>query len=214
MPAQVAIAANDAEALNENRFSLPGWIAIVQAIILPLSIGLGIVESVVSKKAFGYSGPVIGPSDLLGIAFTVMAVYTLTMFRKLLKEHYNFDGIDTLLVLSIWWVVAFQILGIVLSVFYMVAQPIPDIVSVVVFGVYVSISMVTIGTIDILIGIRLLRDKEQFSELLRAFAYVSLVAGILEVSILLSLLAVLLVPVSLVIMGLIFLRDKQDVQFV
>jgi hypothetical protein len=117
-------------------------------------------------------------------------------------------------VLSIWWIVAFQIIGIVLSVFYIVAQPIPDIVSAIVFGVYISVSMVTIGIIDILIGIRLLRDKEQFSELLRAFAYVSLVAGILEVSILLSLLAVLLVPVSLVIMGLIFLRDKQDVQYV
>ena len=217
MPAQaigIAENAGNADKLDDNRFTLPGWVAVAQAILFPVAFAIGIIERIVGKAAFDYEGPVLGPSEFLWIAFSIMGVYTLSMFRRLLKQRYSFLAIDTLLVLNIWWIIVFQVISLVLTLGFFLGRPVPEIVTAIVFGSFAVISMVSVGILDILIGIRLLRDKDQFSEMIRAFAYVSLVAGILEVSVFLSPLALFLVPVSLVILALIFLRDRKDVQFV
>ena len=64
-------------------------------------------------------------------------------------------------------------------------------------------------TIDILLKI-----KENFGEFIRAFAYVTLVAGICEISVILSPISLVLIPVTGVVLSLIFFRDKQEVEFV
>ncbi len=70
-----------------------------------------------------------------------------------------------------------------------------------------SIFMLSIGIIDILTGVRLMQSRTEFSELLRVFAVLNIVAGILEVSVILSPLALLIVPMNFVILGLILLRE-------
>lgn len=214
MPAQAVSISENQDRLDENRFTLPGWIAVVQAIIFPVAIALGFIEGVIGKEAFDYRGPILGPSDFLTVIFSAMSVYTLTMFRKLLKEHYDFHKIDTLLIISIWWVILFQVFSLALGILYVVLDPVSDLVTGIVLGTFAGIAMITIGVIDILIGIWMLREKEQFSDLIKGFAYVTLIAGICEVSLLLVPIAMLLVPVSLVLMGLVFLRDKKEIQFV
>jgi hypothetical protein len=74
--------------------------------------------------------------------------------------------------------------------------------------------MIGVGVIDILIAVKLLRVKERFTELIRVYAYITMIAGILEVSVLLSPLALILVPVSSILVGMIFLRDQEGVEFV
>jgi len=74
--------------------------------------------------------------------------------------------------------------------------------------------MLAAGVIDLLIGIRLLQAKQQFSELIRVFAVLTLLSGIFEVSILLSPLALLLIPVHFVLLGLILLREREEAEFV
>jgi uncharacterized membrane protein len=51
-------------------------------------------------------------------------------------------------------------------------------------------------------------------ESIRAFAYVTMVAGICEVTVLLSLFSLILIPVSAVVLALIFFTDRQEVEFV
>jgi len=74
--------------------------------------------------------------------------------------------------------------------------------------------MVTIGIVDILIAVKLLKIKETFSEYIRGFAYISMAAGICEVTVLLSPLALILIPVSAIVLALIFLRDQEAIEFV
>ena len=214
MPVQTAVMTNDDSAAEANRYNLAGWLSITQAIIFPLSFTVGFVEQMIGERAFGYHGPVLGLSDLLSLAFTGIAVYTINKLRHLFRECHDFTAIDTLLLASIWWAIAFQAGGLLLSVAHIAFGPVPDLVSAVVLGSFIAVSMITIGIVDIIIGIRLLREKDRFSQLIKAFAYVSLVAGIAEVSVIFIPLALILIPASCLIMGLIFLRDNHDVEFV
>lgn len=74
--------------------------------------------------------------------------------------------------------------------------------------------MIFIGVVDIFIGARILKEKENFGQYIRIFAYVTLVAGILEVSIIGVPLSLLAVPATTLIMALIFFRDDKEVEFV
>jgi hypothetical protein len=73
--------------------------------------------------------------------------------------------------------------------------------------------MITAGIIDILIAVKLLQIRQKLNEMIRAFTYITLVSGLAELSVVLSPLALLLLPVSCVILGIIFLR-KEEVEFV
>ena len=84
----------------------------------------------------------------------------------------------------------------------------------IIFGGFMVISIITIGIIDLFIAGRLLGNKDSLPEIIKVFAYIILIMGICEVSIFLSSIALILVPVQFVIFGLVFLREKDDLEFV
>jgi len=200
--------------MPENRYSLAGGLAIAQAVLFPLAFGISIVQGIIGKAAFRYHGPVIGPSDLLFIIFTGIGVYVLLMFRKLLNERYNYHGIDTLIIISIWWSILFQISSLGLKAYAILLGLEPRLSVALVYLAYITVAMLTIGVVDILIAVRLLKIKDKLNDLLRAFAYITMIAGILEASVVLSPLALILIPVTCVILGMIFLREKEEAEFV
>jgi hypothetical protein len=176
--------------------------------------GLSIIQGIVGAAAFGYRGPMFGPSDVLFIIFTGFSVYILLVFRSLLNERYDFHEIDALIIASIAWAVLFQIASLTLRTFLVLTWPVSQTAMTIVYFAFMSLTMVTIGVIDILIGVRLLRVKDKFNDMLKAFAYVTLAAGILEVTVFLSPLSLILVPMSMVILGLLLLREKEEAEFV
>jgi len=200
--------------MDENKYRLAGWLAIVQAVLFPVSVTFGIAEAAVAGGIFNIKRPFIGPSDLIMIIFTGIAVYTLLMFRRLLHERYNYHDLDILIIISIWWAIMFQVVGLGLGILAMIFWPVDTIIMAVVFLVFLTAAMVTIGIVDILIAVKLLKVKENFSEFIRGFAYITLAAGICEVTVLLSPMALVMVPISAIILALIFFRDQQEVEFV
>jgi hypothetical protein len=200
--------------MPDNRYSLAGGLAIAQAILFPLAFGMSIVQDLIGKAAFRFEGPTVGPSDLLFIIFTVIGIYVLIMFRKLLNERYNYHGIDTLIIISIWWSILFQISSLVMKAYAIVMGLEPRLILALIYLSFFIVAMLTIGVVDILIAVRLLKIKDKLNDLLRAFAYITIIAGILEASIVLSPLALILIPVTCVILGMIFLREKEEVEFV
>jgi hypothetical protein len=200
--------------MGENKFALAGWLAITQAVLFPVAFGMGIFQSIIGARFFDYTGPMIGPSDLLMIIITAIGIYTFLMFKKYLNEKYDFHGIDILIIVSIIWSVLFEFAGIGVKLLVMSAWRLTELEIIVIFITFLSISMITIGIIDILIAVRLLKKSENFSSMIRALAYLMLIGGILEVSVFLSIFSLILVPVTLVILGLIFLKENQTVEFV
>jgi hypothetical protein len=85
-----------------------------------------------------------------------------------------------------------------------------------VFGFFIMMAgfMITIGIIDLNIAIRLLRMKDSLGDMLRIFAYVTLVAGICELSLLFVPITFVLYPVSCVVLGLVLIKGQEEVEFV
>jgi hypothetical protein len=202
------------EKMEGNRYAMAGWLAIANAVIFPLAFIIGIIQGIIGAAALGYKGPTVGPSDLLFILFTIFGVYVVYMFRNLLHERYDYHGIDTLITLSIWWMIIFQVASIALKIGTIVAWPVSDIILAAVYLTFMTAAMITGGVIDILIAIKLFQIKDSLNDLLKAYTYIIMISGALQASVILSPLALLLLPVSMVIIGMIFLKDKEEVDFV
>lgn len=57
---------SEGAAVEDNRkYSLAGWFAVVQTVLFPMGIFMGIMQTIVSDKVFGYTGPMVGPSDMI-----------------------------------------------------------------------------------------------------------------------------------------------------
>jgi len=151
---------------------------------------------------------------LLMLVFTAIGVYTMLTFRRLLNERYGNHDLDLLIIISIWWGIVFQVTAIGLKLMSIVFWPPDRIVFLVVYFMFMTAFMVTIGIVDIMIAVRLLRIKEIFSDTIKALAYVILAAGICEITVFLTPIALLLVPVTCVILALVFLHDSKPVEFV
>jgi len=202
--------------MQENRYALAGWIAIANAGLIPLAIVVGILYSVVTAKLMGFYGASFGPGDLIGIVTTLFSVYILLKFRDLIRERYNFHEIDGLILASIIWLVLSQIgaLGLKGLQFLVGSGRDEEIFMAIIAVSFLAVSMVVVGIIDIMIAVKLMKIKDQVSDPLKFFIYLTLVAGILEVSIIFSLFSLLLLPIVFITYGVIFFRDHQQVEFV
>lgn len=201
--------------MEENRFTLAGWLAILQAVLFPVGFIVGILQTGIGNMVAGTAAkPVLGPSEAIFVIFTGIGVYTLLMFRRLLNERYNNHELDILIVISIAWGILFQAVTLGSKVLVIAMWPVDEIAMLIGYVIIMTASMVSIGIVDILIGIRLLKVREVLSDPLRVLAYVSLVAGICEITVLLAPLALLMIPVSLIVLAIAFLHDSRQVEFV
>lgn len=198
---------------TSNRYLLAGWMSIIAAVLFPLQFIVGIVQGIIGARAFHIKGPIVGPADFLGLISTALAVYVIIMFRQLLHERFRYHGVDLLITISIWWLIGFQVLGLMLKTMLLLTN-LPELMQIVMMLGLFSVAMVTVGIVDIMIAVRLLKLREQMSDLLAAYVYLTLAAGILEVTILLSPLALILVPITSIILGVVFLREKEEAEFV
>ena len=202
--------------MNENRYALAGWLSMANAGLIPLAIILNIVFSVVTTRILGFYRPTIGPGDFLGIVATLISVYILLKFKSLLHERYKFHEIDGLIIASIIWLILTQIGSIAMRGLQILAGTGRDaeiLVAIVAIS-FLAVSVVVVGVIDIMIAVKLMKIKDQLSDPLKFFIYLSLVVGILEVSVIFSPLSLLLVPVVFITYGVIFFRDHEQVEFV
>lgn len=198
--------------MNQNRYSLAGWVAIAQAIVFPLGVLVAIAQGLIGAAVFGYHGPSYGPGDLLFMLFTVMWAYTLWMFRVYLNERYDYHDLDFLITAAICITILLQMMAFGLRGIAFGLAPIPGSVFIVLYLIFAGFAMFTAGILDILIAVKLLQMRQGDNDLLKAFAYITMAVGVLEVTVILSPLAFVLVPVYCVILGMIFLGKQEEVQ--
>ncbi len=201
--------------MSSNKYSTAGWLSIVQAILMPLAVVVGIIQGIIGIKVFGYEGPMYGPSDILGIIITVISIYILFMIKRFINEYYDYHEVNFLINLAIVWGVVFFIGGLALRGVEMVFWKYDKTITTILDLSFFAIAMITGGIIDILIGVKLLKIKEQMSDLLAVFAYLTLISGILEVSLILSpAVPFLIYPASMIVIGIAFLKNREQVEFV
>ena len=201
--------------MESSKYQLAGWLAISQAVLLPLAYLLKSLQVFLGISPFGYHGPSLGPGDLLVIIYTCFFIYAFSMFRKLLNERYNLHTLDILIIIAI-------LLSIISLIFSIFVQSIPLIFNWMTdrffrtaYLGYTAVLIIAAGVVQILISVKLIMAKNSLNDLFNAFAYVTMATGILKVSVVLSPMAVLvLMPVWWVMLGMIFLREKEAAEFV
>jgi hypothetical protein len=227
--------ADEGIGMKENRYSLAGWLAIVQGILLVVAGASGAMFLLMGMSA---GGPRVhhlllgAPILLLKLIIAVMFIYVMLKFRAFLHERFEFKRVDGLLIILILLFIlnmvsglgggALSLLGMQtggpLMHMYMTdseASPhllpsrVPGLWSLMGFSVWALLNALATGIVFLILGLRLRRMQEEARGPLKIFAYLTLGMGILSLSIVLSPLASLLMPVWCVLLGLIFLREDE-----
>jgi len=198
--------------MTEKSYTIAGWLSIALAIFLPLLFVLGIAESMIGKHMIEIYDPGFGLEDLATVLIAAIIVFVLFMLRKLLNERYNYNRTNRIITAAIIWYIVFTLGSFVMILFADTTFPSPDFRSMIALLIFFILSMTSAGIIDIFLGLRLLQMKERKNELIRVFAYLTLVMGILELTVVLSPVALLLMPVWCVTAAMVFFREKDEEQ--
>ena len=198
--------------MTDRSYMVVGWLSIALAIFLPLLFALGLAENFIGKHMMGIDDPGLTLSDLVTVLIAAVIIFVLLMLRKLLNERYRYSGANRLITASIIWYIVFTIGSFVMMLFTDTTWPAPDQTSLYALFIFWILSMTTAGIIELFLGIRLLQVKERKNELMRAFAYITAAMGVLEITVVLSPIALVLMPVWCVMAAMLFLREKDEEQ--
>ena len=198
--------------MTEKSYMVAGWLAIALAVFLPLLFAFGVAESMVGKHMIEIGDSDLGLEDLATVLLAAIIVFVLLMLRKLLNERYNYDRTNLIITAAIIWYIVFTLGSFLMIFFADTTFPAPDFRSMIALLIFFILSMASAGIIDIFLGLRLLQIKKRKNELIKFFAYVTLVMGALELTVVLSPLALLLMPVWCVTAAMVFFREKDEEQ--
>ena len=198
--------------MEVQRFMTAGWAAAIQTVLFPAAIIIGIVQTAAGLRSFPLRVPIFGLGDALVIIFAAIAIYTLIMFRKLLNEIHNYKGLDTLITVSICWIPIYYIGGMFTGGLAFWSGV--DLGYLAVGAGFGIVMTMFIGVVDIFIAVRLFKLKERNNELLTIFAILTMIMGICEVSVIFSLVAAFIYPLSTVVLSLLFFEVRKRAEFV
>lgn len=201
--------------LTTNRYATAGWMAIASAALFPTAMVLNWITGIVGIKAFDYRGPVFGPADILFAVFTIFNIYILYQFKRLLNERYQFHDLDIWIPVAIWWGVLFQVGTILVRGLFLLIESASPLAMGLSFAAFMVVFLIVAGIVDIIVAAKLLRARDLLGTPIAVFGYLTMASGIAELTLfLLPLVAFLLLPAAYVTLGVIFLRDPEEVEFV
>jgi len=198
--------------MNEKSYSVAGWLSIALAVLLPLLFAFGLAETFVGKHMMGIDDPGLTIEDLSTVLIAAAIIFVLFMLRRLLNRRYNYSKADKPIMAAIIWYIVFTIASFGLILFADTSWPAPDQTSLYAIIIFWIISMTSAGIIEIFLGLRLLQITDRKNELIKVFAYVTLIMGVLELTVVLSPFALVLMPVWCVTAAMVFLREKDEEQ--
>jgi len=184
-----------------HKYSLAGWLAIASGALVMPQVALSVVIEVMKLDWEIYLIP-------LHVVNAAVGVYILYKFRLLLHERYDFHRTDQLITILIGANIVFGLLGlgdIYSRVFGMAYELGWAVVSMALFVPY--------GIVTVVFGWMLLKLQGDLLGLLKPFAYTTIASGCCAATILLSPVGMLFGIAALVIQGIIFMRARDEVEY-
>jgi len=201
----------------QNRdYLLPGVAAIFVAVISPI-YWLGMAASVGDSDILWQDMMSLGFSDILFASILLLTIYIYLNLKNILNEQLNFNHIDLL----VWIYAAINILWVSTLFLDVASAVLPEnIVSqnkdtFLNIGLSVSIgAIVILGIIDLLIGILLLAKSTELPTLLKIFAIMSVIQGVIGMTVFLSVTLIFIFPITMIILAMFFLRKPESLELV
>jgi len=201
----------------QNRdYLLPGVAAIFVAVISPI-YWLGMAASVGDSDILWQDMMSLGFSDILFASILLLTIYIYLNLKNILNEQLNFNHIDLL----VWIYAAINILWVSTLLLDVASAVLPEnIVSqnkdtFFKIGLSVSIgAIVILGIIDFLIGILLLAKSTELPTLLKIFAIMSVIQGVLGITVVFAATLIFIFPITMIILAMFFLRKPESIEIV
>lgn len=201
--------------MNNNDYTAPGIAAIALAILFPIywlaEIFSGTFES---GEAFYRNTLSLGFLDLVFLIIGLLCIYIYFNLKKILHEQFNFHGVDIFInviiaVTAIYFIGLFA-LDVGMTIFGDKVQlPAHKLALNINYVVGIG-SMIIFGAADLLMGVLLLKNSDVDNGILKAFAVITIIQGVFEITIIFSGAVILIFPIALMIMAMLFMR-KLDV---
>jgi len=184
--------------MTERSYHLPALAACLAALGLPVFWMLDIVLTGFTDWR-SLASPSFNAGDVVFLGLGGLMVFALLGLRGWLRERLNYRTLDIPLTLLALLTALFHSMLFLLA---LATLFLPDDVSSLLSIISFIGFIVLFGLLDIVIGILLLRDREQLPGLLTAYAIVSGLLGLLELSVILSPGALVLLPLQMALIAL------------
>ena len=201
----------------QNRdYLLPGVAAIFVAVISPI-YWIGMSSSVGDYDILWQDMMSLGFSDILFASILLLTIYIYLNLKNILNEQLNFNHIDLLVLIM----VAINILWMSTLFLDIASAVLPENIvtqnkdAFLKINLSVSIgAIVILGIIDLLIGILLLAKSTELPTLLKIFAIMSVIQGVIGMTVFLSVTLIFIFPITMIILAMFFLRKPESIEIV
>ena len=201
----------------QNRdYLLPGVAAIFVAVISPI-YWLGMAASVGDSDVLWQDMMSLGFSDILFASILLLTIYIYLNLKNILNEQLNFNHIDLL----VWIYAAINILWVSTLLLDVASAVLPENIVSQNEGTFLNIGLsigvgaiVMLGIIDLLIGILLLAKSTELPTLLKIFAIMSVIQGVLGITVVFAATLIFIFPITMIILAMFFLRKPESLEIV
>ena len=201
--------------MQNKDYLLPGVAAIFVAVISPIYwIGM---SSPIGDFALGQDMMSLGFSDILFASILLLTIYIYLNLKNILNEQLNFNHIDLLVLIM----VAINILWLGTLFLDVASAVLPENIvtqnkdAFLKIGLSMGIgAIVLLGIIDLLIGILLLAKSTELPTLLKIFAIMSVIQGVLGITVVFAATLIFIFPITMIILAMFFLRKPESIEIV
>jgi hypothetical protein len=201
----------------QNRdYLLPGVAAIFVAVISPI-YWLGMAASVGDSDILWQDMMSLGFSDILFASILLLTIYIYLNLKNILNEQLNFNHIDLLVLIM----VAINTLWLGTLFLDIASAVLPENIVTQNKDAFLKINLsvgigaiVILGIIDLLIGILLLAKSTELPTLLKIFAIMSVIQGVIGMTVFLSVTLIFIFPITMIILAMFFLRKPESLELV
>ena len=202
--------------MQNKDYLLPGVAAIFVAVISPI-YWLGMSQWVGDFYVLGQDMMSLGFPDILFAAILLLTIYIYLNLKNILNEQLNFNHIDLLVLIMVatnilWMSTLFLDIASAVLPENIVTQNKDAFLKI---NLSVSIgAIVILGIIDLLIGILLLAKSTELPTLLKIFAIMSVIQGVIGMTVFLSVTLIFIFPITMIILAMFFLRKPESIEIV
>ena len=202
--------------MQNKDYLLPGVAAIFVAVISPI-YWLGMSLSVGNYDILWQDMKSLGFYDILFASILLLTIYIYLNLKNILNEQLNFNHIDLLVLIM----VAINILWLGTLFLDVASTVLPENIVTQNKDAFLKIGLsmgvgaiVILGIIDLLIGILLLAKSTELPTLLKIFAIMSVIQGVLGITVVFAATLIFIFPITLIILAMFFLRKPESLEIV
>lgn len=202
--------------MQNKDYLLPGVAAILLAVLSPI-YWLGMIPSVGNYDILWQDMKSLGFYDILFASILLLTIYIYLNLKNILNEQLNFNHIDLL----VWIYAAINILWVSTLLLDVASAVLPENIVSQNEGTFLNIGLsigvgaiVILGIIDLLIGILLLAKSTELPTLLKIFAIMSVIQGVIGITVVFAATLIFIFPITMIILAMFFLRKPESIEIV